>query len=105
MGFILLRVKFLADQYPIICVSWGLSEDDLWGTYKKMVKIFINNWRSLDLACSQKTTLLYRDVHGKNILKDGKMTGIYSSIYSVSIHTIDSVTVMCQMCFQARVIQ
>lgn len=31
-----------------------------------MVKIFINNWRSLDLASSQKDTVLYRVVHGKH---------------------------------------
>lgn len=64
----LFRVKFLADQYSIICVTWGLSEDDLWGTQKKMAKIFVSNWRNLDPASSQKATVLYGVVQGKNIL-------------------------------------
>lgn len=86
-----LRVKFLADQYSIIFITQGLSEDDLWRMYKKMVKIFINNWR-IQIQPPVKKPLYYIELPMTKHYRDNKMAGIYSSIYSFSINTINSVT-------------
>lgn len=55
----------MTDQYSNICVTWALSADELWGTYKKMVKIYTNNWKDIDLTSGEKVNVLYRTVHGK----------------------------------------
>lgn len=87
----LLRVKFLADLYSIIFITQGLSEDDLWGMYKKMVKIFINNLR-IQIQPPVKKPLSYIELSMAKHYRNNKMAGTYSSIYSFSINTINSVT-------------